>query len=75
MIMSLPDTAEYWWDVKQKYTYKGKTWVHFIKSPCGHFKPGTRNSNTSKFIENITCPACLKLLKANGNIYNLKKAK
>ncbi|MGC4130235.1 MAG: topoisomerase DNA-binding C4 zinc finger domain-containing protein [Bergeyella sp.] len=70
--MSLPDSAEYWWDVKKPNFYNGKMWVHFNNSPCGHYKPQTMNCDTSNYIDEVTCPACLKLLNSNGNIYNLQ---
>lgn len=72
--MSLSDTAEYWDDVKRtRYPYSGKHFIHIPDSTCGHIKPATGNTDTSVFLNDINCYACLQLLKINGNIYGLKE--
>jgi hypothetical protein len=71
--MSLPDTAEYWWDVKSRRPYTGREFCHIPNSPCGHIRTQTGNTDVSEYLNDINCFACLKLLKENGNIYNLKE--
>lgn len=71
--MSMTDTAEYWWDVKSRKPYNGKTFYHIPNSPCGHINKQSGNTLTSAFLNDINCYACLKLIKDNGNIYNLKE--
>jgi hypothetical protein len=73
--MSLPDTAEYWWGVKgyDRKPYMGKHFVHIPNSICGHIDTMTDNTDTSPYLNDINCYACLELIKQNGNIYNLKE--
>lgn len=71
--MSLSDTAEYWWGVKNRRPYMGRDFTHFTNSPCGHINSSTGNTDTSDYLNDITCFACLKLINDNGNIYNLKE--
>lgn len=71
--MSLSDTASYWWDVKATRAYNGIQFTHIPNSTCGHFKPQTGNTNSSKYLGDINCFACLKLIKQNGNIYGLQE--
>jgi len=70
--MSLPDTAEYWWDIKNRpCRIPNKTMVHIPQSECRHFNSITGNTRISKYLNDITCYECLSMLKASGNIYNL----
>lgn len=68
--MSLSDMAEAWWR-EPKMPYMGKDFVHIPNSTCGHINPVTGNTDTSNYLNDINCYACLKLIKENGNIYNL----
>ncbi|MEJ5105544.1 topoisomerase DNA-binding C4 zinc finger domain-containing protein [Chryseobacterium sp. MYb328] len=70
--MSLPDSTEYWWDVKGCQPYMGEIYVH-ISEICNHYKPESGNTLTSKWLNDINCHACKKLIKNNGNIYGLKE--
>ena len=70
--MSMSDTAEYWADVKSSnHIYMGIDFTHIPNSNCGHFRKG--NSDSSKYLNDINCFACLELIKQNGNIYGLKE--
>ena len=71
--MSLSDTAEYWWDVKSYHPYMGRHFIHIPNSICGHINKQTGNTDTSEYLNDINCFACLDLIKQNGNIYNLKE--
>lgn len=71
--MSMSDTAEYWEDVKRNYPYTGTQFTHIPNSPCGHINVYSGNTNTSEYLNDINCYACLKLIKQNGNIYGLKE--
>jgi hypothetical protein len=70
--MALSDMAEYWWR-ERRFPYSRKTFIHIPNSPCGHIKHSTGNTLTSKYLNDINCYACLKLIEENGNIYNLKE--
>ena len=72
VLMALSDMAEYWWK-EPKMPYMGRTFIHIPNSTCGHINPQTGNTDVSEYLNDITCFACLKLLKTNGNIYNLKE--
>jgi hypothetical protein len=71
--MTMSDTAEYWWDVKSRQVYTGRNFTHIPNSTCGHIKVATGNTTTSEYLNDINCFACLKLIKENGNIYELKE--
>ena len=68
--MSLPDSAQYWDDIKKRSPYMGEIFFH-IGEMCSHYKPETGNILTSKYLNDINCYACKKLIKENGNIYGL----
>jgi len=68
--MSLSDTAEYWWR-EPRIPYSGKQFTHIPNSTCGHIKKETGNTDTSEYLNDINCYACLKLIEENGNVYNL----
>ncbi len=70
--MSLSDMAEYWWR-EPRMPYMGRHFVHIPDSSCGHINPNTGNTDTSEYLNDITCFACLKLIEENGNIYDLKE--
>jgi len=68
----MTDTAEYWWDIKRKSFNPPKiTMVHIKDSKCIHINHVTGNTETSNYLNDITCYNCLKMIKHNGNIYNL----
>lgn len=71
--MCLSDTAEYWWDVKNRTPYQGRQFIHIPNSTCGHIRIETSNTVTSEYLNDINCFACLELIKQNGNIYGLKE--
>lgn len=52
--MSLPDTAEYWWDIRSTKAYKGP-YVHIKAYDCGHH----HKCETDNLFE-VDCPACKK---------------
>jgi len=54
--MSLPDTAEYWWDVKKHF--EKKVFTHAPGLMCGHF-----HVTESKELQDIDCYACKKLIE------------
>ena len=64
--------AEAWWKEPRK-PYSGRDFIHIPNSECGHIKRETRNTDTSEYINDINCFACLKLIEQNGNIYQLKE--
>ncbi len=51
----------------------GRQFVHIPNSECGHIRPWTGNIDTSEYINDINCFACLELIEKNGNIYSLKE--
>lgn len=66
--MSLPDSAEYWWDVKNNYyTYTGTQFYHIPNADCGH-----RHLHEAKNLGNVNCYACLELIK-NGYEHGLEE--
>lgn len=65
--MSLPDSAEYWQDVKRNYPYTGKQFYHIPGADCGH-----RHLHEAKKLGNINCFACLELIK-NGYDHGLEE--
>ena len=66
--------AEYWFDARTPNSvYMGRHFIHIKDSKCGHFNPQTGNVDSSEYINDINCFACLKLIKENGNIYELKE--
>ena len=70
--MALSDTAEYWWR-EPKMPYMGRNFIHIPNSTCGHIRKETGNTDTSEYLNDINCFACLKLIEENGNIYQLKE--
>lgn len=70
--MCLSDMAEAWWR-EPKMPYMGRDFVHIPNSTCGHINPQSGNTDTSEYLNDINCFACLKLIEENGNIYNLKE--
>lgn len=57
--MSLPDGAEYWWDMKGwNGNRKKKVFTHKNGLECGHF-----HVYESKKIREVDCYSCIKLLK------------
>jgi hypothetical protein len=54
--MSLPDTAEYWWDVKSPS--KKRVFVHKKGLDCGHF-----HVHETQKMRGVDCYACIKILK------------
>jgi len=72
--MSMSDTAEYWWDVKNRVPrIPSIPMIHIPKSTCGHISKMTGNTAISNYLNDISCYACLKMIKQNGNIYGLKE--
>lgn len=65
--MSLPDSAEYWWDVKATKSWYGTTFYHIPNAPCGH-----RHLHEAKKLGNVNCYACLELIK-NGYDHGLEE--
>ena len=65
--MSLPDSAEYWWDVKNNYPYTGTQFYHIPNADCGH-----RHLHEAKKLGNVNCYACLELIK-NGYEHGLEE--
>ena len=53
--MCLSDTAEYWWDIKNKQ-YK-HTFTHIKGIDCGHY-----HVYETEVLDNIDCYACKKLI-------------
>ena len=67
--MSLSDTAEYWNDVKANRGYSGKNFfLHAKGCQCGHF-----HVMETRYLNEIDCYACLKIIAEMGNIFNLKE--
>mgnify|MGYP006373230459 CR=1 FL=1 len=57
--MSLPDTAEYWWDVKSHRPYMGTQFYHIPNADCGH-----RHLNLAIKLGDVNCHSCLKLIES-----------
>ncbi len=72
--MSLPDSAEYWWDVKSRRPYSGRHFRHHPNYKCSHIRPETGNTDTTPYIEDINCFECFEQIK-NGNIEGLLEGK
>jgi hypothetical protein len=66
--MSLSDTAEYWWDVKSNYPYTGTEFYCIEGVECGY-----RHHNYSKYLREINCKGCKKVLEEKGNVFGLKE--
>lgn len=58
--MSLPDSAEYWWDVKRNRSSGPNTFFHAKGLDCGH----NHNVETA-YIDDVTCYACKKIIAEN----------
>lgn len=55
--MSLPDTAEYWWDVKGFDRKQKRIFTHIKGIECGHY-----HVYETKEINKIDCHSCMKIL-------------
>ena len=72
--MCMSDTAEdFFYHNYPKEVYTGRHFVHIPNSTCGHIRPWTGNYDTSEYVNDINCFACLELIKQNGNVYGLKE--
>lgn len=70
----MTDTAEDWfYHNYPKMPYMGRHFVHIPNSECGHIRDWTGNIDTSEYINDINCFACLELIEKNGNIHGLKE--
>ena len=70
----MSDEAEFWFNYNSpKEVYMGRHFIHIKDSECGHFKKNTGNVDSSEYLNDINCFACLKLIEQNGNIYGLKE--
>lgn len=68
--MSLPDSAEYWQDVKKKkLPYNGPDYYHIPNAECGR-----KHWHEAKAIGDVNCTDCLKLIN-EGYIHNLPEGK
>lgn len=59
--MSLPDTAEYWWDVKRPINKR--VFVHAKGIICGHFHVIESNE-----YDEIDCHACRKVIEQDSEL-------
>jgi hypothetical protein len=66
--MSLPDTAEYWDDIKRSSGYTGPTYYHIPGYECGR-----KHWYEAKYIDQVNCTEC-KLALRNGYTHTLKSA-
>jgi ssDNA-binding Zn-finger/Zn-ribbon topoisomerase 1 len=64
----MPDTAEYWFDVKSKRT--SNMFRHAKGVICGH----NHNTKDTEYIDDVECHACIKIIK-EGNTANLLNGK
>lgn len=67
--MSLPDTAEYWWDVKSHF-HTPNMFRHAKNVKCGH----NHNAMDTEYIGDVECRACLKIIKEEQIIMKEGKA-
>lgn len=65
--MSLPDTAEYWWNIERTKSWYGTMFFHIPNAPCGH-----RHNHLAKKLGNVNCYSCLELIK-NGYEHGLEE--
>lgn len=73
-IMCMSDEAEFWFSYNYpREGYMGRHFIHIKDSECGHFNKNTGNVDSSEYLNDINCFACLKLIEQNGNIYGLKE--
>lgn len=72
--MCLSDTAEYWWDVKNRTPYSGKNFRHHTNYACSHINHITGNTATTPYIEDINCYECIEEIK-RGNKEGLIEGK
>jgi len=71
--MGMSDTAEdYFYSNYPKEVYLGRHFIHIKDSECGHFNLLNGNCDSSEYLNDINCFACLELINKNGNIYSLK---
>lgn len=62
----MSDTAEYWHGIRKgRSHFKGPDYYHIPDVDCGHF-----HWYTAKFIEQVNCKGCLKLIR-EGLVHNL----
>lgn len=66
--MSLPDTAEYWQDIKSSFGRTKHKFTHVPNFDCGH-----HHIFDATYISEVDCYSCLEALK-NGLDHNLKSA-
>lgn len=65
---SLPDSAEYWWDVKKRRgPYLGPDYRHHPTFTCNHYSTLTGNTKRTPYMEDITCRECRSAV-AQGNM-------
>lgn len=70
--MSLPDTAEYWNDVKKRHnSYRGKLFYHHPTYQCSHINVVTGNIQRIPYKNGINCFECLKAIE-EGNLEGIK---
>lgn len=55
--MCLPDSAEYWWDVKGRNRTTKHVFTHIKGVPCGHY-----HVNETDCVELIDCRSCKRIL-------------
>ena len=55
--MSLPDTAEYWNDIKESFNRVKPIFAHIPDADCGHYH--VRNA---KRLGDVSCHACLRMI-------------
>tara|TARA_R110000868_G_scaffold14426_4_gene67188 strand:+ start:14156 stop:14533 length:378 start_codon:yes stop_codon:yes gene_type:complete len=61
--MSLPDTAEYWQDVKKHFNTNKHVFTHIKGKDCGHF-----HVMESKELDEIDCHACKKIIESEPEL-------
>jgi len=62
----MSDTAEYWFDIKNRHVYTGPDYYHIPDFDCGH-----KHWFEAKFIDEVNCNSCKKALQ-DGLEHNLK---
>lgn len=65
--MSMTDTAEYWWGIKNRKPYNGPDYYHIPGLDCGH-----RHLFEAKYVSDVNCTACKKALASAEFVHNLK---
>lgn len=64
--MCMSDTAEYWFDVKNRRPYNGPDYYHIPGFECGH-----RHLYEAKYVSDVNCKQC-KAAIAKGHPHGLK---